>query len=235
MGWVESQHIAFCSREDWPKEEDSLLIAGSVLAPDFAPPLTMGTRLPLTQKEKRAGCHAVLLPRRGLSGQLETCTAFIPFSYDVHPGLLPLTQENLFRQLFKLAGHRYRWSGLWDCSALIQDVFSCFGLTLPRNTSQQVSIPCPTWNLRGKSAKEKAALLSHLPPGALLYMDGHVMTLLGHEEGCPMVLHALWECLSPQREPLFFGCAAVTGLELLRVRGGTFLEGVTAAKLLWPP
>lgn len=235
MGWVERQSAAFCHREDWCQPHRSLLVTGDRLFSDFSFPMTMGTRLPLHDQCSQEGCYSVLLPTRDACGWLKPVPAFIPYHSDTVFGVLPLTYANLFRQLFKLAGHPYRWSGLWDCSALVQDVFSSFGLILPRNTGQQTAVPCKTWQLTGSTPRQKKELIFSLPPGSLLYMSGHVMILLGQKEGEPMVLHALWECRSPKKKLLHFGCTAVTGLNLYRVTGESFYEGLTVAKLLWEP
>lgn len=165
--------------------------------------LDMGVRLPLVQALPEDGLvngqhpyfgHAVDLPVRNTDGTLAFAPALIPLSADVATDYLEMTRANLLRQAFKFLGERYGWGHSFnarDCSGFVSEVYRSFGVLMPRNTrDQSVS---PALNRievdPGMSYDDRLALVRNTEIGDLIYVPGHVMMVIGHEDGDPYVIH----------------------------------------------
>ncbi len=144
----------------------------------------MGSRMLYLEKEGNG--YKVLLPDKS--------SVWVVKDEGLSKGFLPYSDERAKELLESLLGMPYGWGGLGgykDCSAYVRDVFSVFGLELPRNSSQQA--------LMGKvlakgfdSFEEMEELLKKSPPyRTLLFMRGHVMVYGGTEEGDLVIYHAV--------------------------------------------
>ena len=165
--------------------------------------LDMGVRLPLVSKLPDDGLvngqhpyygHAVELPVRNDDETLAFAPALIPKSADVSPDYLPFTKANLLRQAFKFLGERYGWGHSFnsrDCSGFVSEVYRSMGLLLPRNTSDQSVSPALN-RVRVDPQMphaERVKLLRQAQVGDLVYIPGHVMMVIGQEDGGPYVIH----------------------------------------------
>jgi cell wall-associated NlpC family hydrolase len=165
--------------------------------------LDMGVRLPLLHALPEDGLingqhpffgHAVELPVRNEDGTLSFAPALIPASADVASDYLPLTRANLLRQAFKFLGERYGWGHSFnsrDCSGFVSEVYRSFGVLLPRNTRDQAVSPALNRIelAPGMPRAERIKLLRETQIGDLIYIPGHVMMVIGHEDGEPYVIH----------------------------------------------
>lgn len=130
--------------------------------------------------------YVVYVPGRGSDGLYVKQKMLIPKGSDVHMGYLSLTKENLIGQAFKSLGTRYGWGGsenAQDCSSFVREVYSCFGLTLPRNTTWQAKMHSCKVQLSGMTDAEKKRVLDSLPTGSILEFPGHEMLYLGQKNG----------------------------------------------------
>lgn len=92
----------------------------------------------------------------------------------------------------------YGWGG-WlnnrDCSAMIKDFFTPFGIWLPRHSTAQVDF-CPyQTGLYNLNTRDKEFIITHqgMPYLCLLWKPGHIMLYAGqNEKHRPMILHNLW-------------------------------------------
>lgn len=165
--------------------------------------LDMGVRVPLLRQLPEDGLvhgqhpyfgHAIELPMRNEDGSLSFAPALIPRSADVSRDYLPLTRANLLRQAFKFLGERYGWGHSFnsrDCSGFVAEVYRSFGVLLPRNTSAQAVSPALN-RIQIDPAmphEERVRLLRETQVGDLLYIPGHVMMVIGHEDGDTYVIH----------------------------------------------
>ena len=252
-GWIPSEDLALCSsRDSWMKAlrpASFLVVTGcEILLDETAEPsltagmvLPMGTRLPLLaerpqQIDGRAGlgCWAVRLPCRADDGTLTWQQALIPVSKDLHEGYLTMSSHSVIRQGFRFLGKIYGWGGSLgsnDCSGMIRQIYSCYGLELPRNAlaiAKLQDLGCIA--CEDMSAARKLELLSQIPAGQLLYMDGHLMLYLGMDDSKPYVLSSCASYLEPaggSKEILGSYCVFVSGLDLLRTNGNTWLEDLS--------
>lgn len=212
--WMRRDHLApgpatevfgYADRQPW------LVVTGARVETVYTPEqpqlsrlsLDMGTRVPLREDwpedqpvngQLPAGAYVIELPIRGKDGKLRIAQALLPRSVDVATDYLPLTPRHLLTQGFKFLGERYGWGHSYDardCSGFVSEVYAGFGVQMPRNTSDQGKSPAfnrlqvPTTMTRD----ERIALMKTLVPGDLVYIPGHVMMVVGHEDGLTYVIH----------------------------------------------
>ncbi len=82
-------------------------------------------------------------------------------------GDLPYTHENVTAQAAKMRGEVYGWGGMLggrDCSALVGDVYRCFGFRLPRDAAGLALLPGAE-DVSALSTEEKHAALCTPPVG----------------------------------------------------------------------
>ena len=258
-GWVLASDIGICSnREAWLKnqqQEQFLVVTGNQIKLDnnpFSPAtsdmeFTMGTILPLATKSEildfvdgRAPYdnYVVKMPIRLSNGTVSYKLALIPVSKDVRVGFLPYTRANIIKQAFKMQGDRYGWGGMLgarDCSALVLELYRCFGFNLPRNAETQSKGPGKIADLSELSISGKSKLLDALLPGATLHFPGHVMLYLGKDSDRYYVISALGSFaeFSPQSEQaniIRTRTVVVNDLGLKRGSGKQWLEALTVGK-----
>jgi len=110
---------------------------------------------------------------------------------------LVLSNSNLASIIDALIGESYGWGGLFqnrDCSATIKDMFAPFGIMLPRHSAHQVQAGFNYINLSELSDREKERVIFEegIPGLTLLWMPGHIMLYIGHDQNRPLVFHNLW-------------------------------------------
>ena len=138
--------------------------------------------------------YVIELPVRDADGRLRIAPALLPRTADVSPDYLPLTPGNLLRQGFKFLGERYGWGHDYDardCSGFVSEVYRSMGVILPRNTRDQSVTPVLNRIAltEADDAARRAQLAHELQVGDLVYIPGHVMMVIGHDQGTPYVIH----------------------------------------------
>lgn len=257
LGWVRVSDIAIGDRSevlDFAGKIPFIVVTGNHIKTGYNPytagvseiSLDMGVRLPLVGSppavidgQASQGNHVVWLPTTDPNGGLLLKEAMIPYPEDVSVGYLPYTRANIIRQAFKMQGERYDWGGKaggHDCSAFIMDIYSSFGFDLPRNTGEQESMHGIKYDLKNKSDEERAVVFAKLKPGAALYMPGHAMLYLGRVGAREYIIHDFsgygdTDKRSPDGEYSFVPVmeVAVSGLDLARTDGRTFMDSLTSA------
>jgi len=206
-GWIPADCVAVCrDKEEWldawdhPSDQVLVVLDGRIRTEEsIAQPetserrLSMGTRLQLASEDEAKGRiagraaynnYVVWMPVRRNDGTYEKKTALISENRKVSEGTPDLTAENLLSVAFNALGDVYGWGGMLgadDCSGYIRDVYSCFGLDMPRSSNRNNGA-MKTCSLKGMSDEEKASFIKKLPPGTDLVFNGHEMMLLGYEE-----------------------------------------------------
>lgn len=138
--------------------------------------------------------YVIELPYRDEEGALKFSPALLPRNADTAADYLPLTQANLVRQGFKFFGERYGWGHSYntrDCSGFVSEIYRSFGVQLPRNTRDQAV--SPAYNRIDLADElgheERLKIVKTLETGDLIYIPGHVMMVVGHQDGWPYVIH----------------------------------------------
>ena len=108
----------------------------------------------------------------------------------------PLTAEALARVGNVMMGQPYGWGGYLenrDCSALMLDIFTPFGVWLPRNSAQQGKAGRVV-SLQNMSASQKSELIRQQakPFTTLIWLPGHIVLYVGEYEGIPSIYHDIW-------------------------------------------
>lgn len=252
-GWAHAEDIAICAdKKEWESawkipEEKLLVVTGgkffleqSNTSPELSGRmLTMGTALELADPEdytelisNRAVYHnyVVWMPVRKEDGSYEKELALISEHQPVHEGYLPLTDRNILETAFSMLGDAYGWGGMLDsndCSGYLQDIYSCFGLKLPRNTTWQAAMPVYKFDTREMSTEEKKEILDMLPAGSLLYFNGHGMMYLGSENGKYYVISSFSSMMDADgvtRRRV--RSVSVNTLDTLRANGHAWIEDI---------
>lgn len=200
-GWIPTEDVALeADKNNWyaaTHPQAFLIVTGDQILtePSAADEkhssvrLTMGTRLELLTTpgivDNRMSFYnyVVAIPERDANGNYVKTMALIPISRDVNVGYLPMTKANLLNQAFKSLGNRYGWGGslnAQDCSSYVREVYSCFGLVLPRNTTWQSRMRCRLIDLSAMNTAEKENYLRmECPAGSIMQFPGHEMFYLG--------------------------------------------------------
>lgn len=109
---------------------------------------------------------------------------------------VPLSGKQIASVANNLMGKPYGWGGVYgyrDCSATTQDLFTTFGIWLPRNSSQQAMAKnFISLNGLSNAAKEKKINREALPFLTLIHMPGHIVLYLGKQNGHAMVFQNVW-------------------------------------------
>jgi hypothetical protein len=212
--WVEKRFIAEGSAEDvlaYTRKTPYLVVTGATVKTVFTPErpdvselqLDMGVRVPVladwpadkpVNGQHSYTAHVIELPGRASDGSLRFMPALLPRTSDTSDDYLPLSRANLLRQGFKFLGERYGWGHSYnarDCSGFVSDVYRSFGVTLPRNTRDQAVTPAlhRITFTPADDHERRLAVLRSLEVGDLVYIPGHVMMVIGHENGMPYVIH----------------------------------------------
>ena len=249
MCWIPSDAVAYGSMEtvrEFVHCVSPLVAVGHRVSvfgkPDDLTTVTsiqMGSYLPL----KTAGSEffEVLVPGRNKNGELEPHVGYIRRSSDISIGFLPYTLRNVYRQCYVLYGRRYGWGGMFeerDCSRYTMDIFRCFDIRLPRNSTSQAQSSKAVMTLHGMDRETKSEVLRTLPGGiSLLRMPGHIMIYLGEFEGKPYAISAFWAWRTPSDDgaDIVHRAARVAVTDLMLGEGsekGPYLERLTDIAIL---
>ncbi|MBQ5331035.1 MAG: SH3 domain-containing protein [Oscillospiraceae bacterium] len=214
-GWVHKDCVALCeTKDEWLERadpEEFLVVTGREvrLQDDVENEslsgslLPMGTKMPLVRIEdapefindrETKGCYIVKLPVRGEDGYITDRYSLISIKEDVNIGYLDYTRENVVRQAMKLYGDRYGWAGMShsnDCSGITGEIFRCFGIKLPRVSSDIGNYNGKkTYDVTEYPVKKKIRLLKKVPIGSVLFFKGHIMIFLGVYKDAPYCISA---------------------------------------------
>jgi cell wall-associated NlpC family hydrolase len=212
--WVEKGFIAEGAAAEvfaYTRKSPYLVVTGATVKTVFTPSepevselqLDMGVRVPVLADWPQATpvngqhaytAHVIELPVRAADGSLRFTPALLPRTADTAADYLPLSRANLLRQGFKFLGERYGWGHSYnarDCSGFVSEVYRSFGVQLPRNSRDQSM--SPALNRIAFTAADdherRLEVVRNLEIGDLVYIPGHVMMVIGHENGMPYVIH----------------------------------------------
>ncbi len=263
-GWTPSADIAVASKkEDWLSfldDENFIVVTANkvTLAQNpYTPSLSgltlgMGCKLPVfLSGEEPAyvdgmmsqGNYVVKIPARNEDGSLAIKNALVPFSNDISFGYLPYTKANVIKQAFKMSGDRYGWGGSFgsrDCSSFVCDIYKCFGIILPRNTTEQELSAGTTVKFGSQPYNERKKTIEGIEPCSIAYMPNHEMLYLGTVDGRDYIMHSVYSYGDKNRpkaggglEKVVINGIVVSDLDIAkRGNGKSFLENLTSIKTI---
>ena len=263
QGWVSADDMAVCSsKAEWlsywqvdTAGKDFVVVTTDyfTLPESYYTPatselkLTMGTVLKLVPEKDipdSIGVRgtwnniAVYVPTRDANGKCVRQIALIGQNKSVSIGYVPMTSANILFLSFEYLGDTYGWGGMLDsvdCSALIRNVYKCFGLEMPRNTNWQKCVPGTAVDISELDEASKTAVISTITPGTPLYMSGHTMIYLGTVDGRNYVISALGSVSDStgELEVKSQNTVAVTPLTVRRRNGSTWLANINTCVFPW--
>ena len=255
-GWVRTEDIAICKdRNEWLNAQnfnDFLIVTGEKIFLETSSVshnmskkmLTMGTKLPLINPQdvpetinyrSTVYNYIVRLPIRMPDGSFATLPAQISMNRDVHVGYLQCSRANIINQAFKLLGNRYGWGGMLDsvdCSLMVQDVYKCFGVNMPRNTSWQAKIPVKViTDINKMPSWRKKLIFNSMQAGDILQLPGHTMFYLGKSGGHYYTIDAVSH-ISKNSKPLMIRSVAINTFDTKRFNGQMWFDSIS--KVIFP-
>lgn len=202
-GWLPAQDIAWADadlRAAYQTGRYAALLRDNVTLRDeaggFLTLTHLGAIFPVTAQDETG--LLVLVPVRDADGLavLKT-TRLTPDAAAVKP--LSLQLSRIAALANHLLGQTYGWGGLFenrDCSATLRDLFTPFGVWLPRNSAAQAKGGGTFHDLADLDPLEKRERLLHqgVPFYTLIWFKGHIGLYLGPDpqSGEPLLLHNLW-------------------------------------------
>ncbi len=261
-GWIASADVAVCKdKEEWlsawqiPDDEvmvvtDSrITLEESNTNPELSGlTLTMGTVLEKVQPYEYGKMitnrsafynYPVWIPVRDENGMYDRKRALVSVHHGINEGYLPLTSANIVRQAYTKLGDTYGWGGMLssvDCSSLVRDVYKCFGLELPRNTTWQSAMPVEKYDISMADDIDKKELFDKLPAGSILFFKGHEMLYLGENDGNYYVLSATSSMMYPgTKDRARVRSVIINTLEEKRANGNTWLGDLYEACVPYIP
>lgn len=258
-GWIPSEDFAICkSKQEWEEAQhyehflvvtdDEITLEASYANPKISElSLDMGTVLALCNESGMIGNRAswynyvVFIPTRDADGFYSREKALISANEDVSVGFLELTKENICKQAYKCLGNRYGWGGsleAQDCSAFVREIYLCFGMRLPRNTTWQGKMPVQVIDLASCTTQEKETIFDGVPLGAIVQFPGHEMLYLGKVKGSYFTINDVSslfiENSSHEREKWRVGSIVINDMgQTYRTNGNSWLEEVNKVIIPW--
>ncbi len=184
-GWFHKDNVKVISPEEFDKINnlDNVLLKRTISIDGVIYPIA--TKLPLL-KERKKHYIVLLMNQEGFREYRLPKTFATKFLKPSPKSLKTLT--NLFKN------KPYVWANDergWDCSGLIQDMFSFIDITLPRNSFDQIN-SIENIDVSNLSLREKESILKKSKPYfTLLYFPGHIMLYIGKKGNEFMSFQAL--------------------------------------------
>lgn len=220
-GWVESNAIALITPEQIAsvREKPKLFITEDKVPlydqqKRFVTYSRIGMVLPLSE-ENTMGYQALFLQSNGEMGKLT-----IP-KQSAHVGLHMLNKEDLIKIGTQMLRNTYGWGGMFeerDCSSMIREMYTPFGIWLPRNSASQAK-KGEVISFNGLNNSQKIDLIKEkgVPFQTILYKKGHVLLYIGTYEESVMAMHNIWGIRTidknGQKGRIIIGKAVITTLE----------------------
>ncbi len=201
-GWVPSQDVGLVSPQfitqwkSWPfliaTKDNIPLTAANNLAPALMRVGVLYPSVPSTNPQQ----YEVLLPFLDSKGNAQINQMFVDKTAAVQPFPLPLSAANVAAVTQSFIGTPYGWGGLYDqrdCSATTQDLFTSFGIWLPRNSGMQTSRG-EVISIAGLSREQKFKIIEQrgIPYFTLIQAPGHIVLYIGMHNNVPYVLQDVW-------------------------------------------
>ena len=175
-GWADTKMLTPMSDDDWVRHKSNetlALQAHNGFIPRIARPMTHavseknGQTVPLTVGTRLPSYSNGFFALMGMRFRINPSTVL------VNP--LPLTLDSLMQATRFYLNTPYLWGGKnamgMDCSGFTQIVCSLFGISLPRNASEQYSLSQVVTKNDLFSRVSPVYSLEHAMPGDLLFFD----------------------------------------------------------------
>ncbi|MCD6191071.1 MAG: SH3 domain-containing protein [Sulfurimonas sp.] len=199
-GWVKVNEIAFLEKrytDLWQKAEQILVIKENIpiysLKGEFLFKSKIGMMFALIDEDESE--YTVLT----VSSYKNREPLFLKSKIskrNAHKGILAFNTQNMDLVVDEILGSNYGWGGMYgqrDCSSTLRDLYTPFGIWLPRNSYQQSKIG-DILSLKELSNEEKIATIKEkaIPFKTLLYKKGHIVLYVGTFNDEVVVFQNTW-------------------------------------------
>jgi hypothetical protein len=155
--------------------------------------------------------------------------------HTAHIGVSKINKKDLITIGTQLLKNTYGWGGMYgerDCSSMIRDMFTPFGIFLPRNSASQAR-KGEVISFAGMSNEDKLSTIKSkaIPFETIIYLKGHVLLYIGTYQDNVLAMHNFWGVRTIDKEGnkgrAIIGKAIISTLEL-----GAELDGYDQEKKL---
>lgn len=202
-GWLPAQDLAWADaafRMAYQTGQYATLLRDEVTmrsaTGEFLTQTHLGAIFPVAAQDQ-SGLQLIVPVRDADGAAVVRTAALAPELAALKP--LPLQPERIAELANRMLGQLYGWGGLFenrDCSATLRDLFTPFGIWLPRNSADQAKSGGTFHDLAslGQVEKHDYLLRQGVPFYTLIWFKGHIGLYLGAEpaSGEPLLLHNLW-------------------------------------------
>ncbi len=200
-GWLRAYEIAYLPQshlDKYMQAKQVVLMSDSYPIYDlkgrFVFKSRIGMRLPLISVDKDSYIALAITSGRN---QRAIYTKVRVSKSVANGGTLNLNSNNLSLIGSEVFDSKYGWGGLYeerDCSSTLRDMYSAFGIWLPRNSTQQSKIGKKIdLSMYTDSIKKLEAIkVQGKAFETLLYRKGHILLYLGTYEDKVLVMHNMW-------------------------------------------
>ena len=226
-GWVEKDKIAYINKDiiDSLKKPNRIVITEDRTpiyskTGEYLTSADIGSFFPFLFKDEVN--YKATFVKRNEWGFAEEIVINIPLNNGERMPI-PLTQNNVARIASKMMNQNYGWGGMYfnrDCSQMTLDLFTPFGLILPRNGNHQASHGgefLGVENIEFKNYND-FVIANSKPFSTLVRIPGHIMLYIGEEAGKPIVMHNIWGLRTKsfwgKEGRYLIGKTVISGLEL---------------------
>lgn len=195
-GWVKSEGVVAiedAAAETMRKQEKLFVMEDNVPLYDsmnrFVAYSRIGMVLPL-EKEQQNEYYAMVYDTDGSFKSLS-----IP-KPAARIGISKINKSDLARLGEQMLKNTYGWGGMFgerDCSSMIRDMYTPFGIWLPRNSASQAR-KGEVISFEGLSNDEKLSLIKEkgVPFETIVYLKGHVLLYVGTYQDNVLMMHNVW-------------------------------------------
>ncbi len=199
-GWVKSNEIVFLDDEDAKVWQDAKQIyitkEGVSLFNEFGEALfntRIGMLFSLVDEDEN---NYIVLSASRNKNNTKTFNKSKISKKIASKEILKINKINLNTIINEISKTNYGWGGIYgqrDCSSTLMDLYSPFGIWLPRNSSKQgeigevIEIGSLDENEKVQIIKEKA-----IPFKTFLYKRGHIMLYVGIYNNKIIIFHNAW-------------------------------------------
>lgn len=238
IGWIKNDDCSFFdSKDSWLEYQQRpfLVVTHDNGIKEVECDLLMGTKLFLSNKEPKKGTYVIELPARKKNGGITVSDRIISDKNYISKGYVPFTTATLLEQAFHELGSQYGWGGIngkRDCSSFVHDIYSCFGLELPRNSKVMSRMPkvIPS----STRDEDRESDMKKLRVGDILIMNRHLAIYLGELTGTHYVISMLQSYIPEgtkenlEESIIVTNRAMISTMNLRRLTGKTWLQDVQA-------
>ena len=195
-GWVKSDGVALIDDETAlkiQKSEKVFLIEDNVALLDSANRFSGYSRVGMVLPLERSDDENYYVKAIDANNSIKILS--LP-KRSAHIGVSRLNKSDLNAIGTQLLKNTYGWGGMYgerDCSSMIRDMMTPFGIWLPRNSSAQ-SRKGEVVSFVGMNDDEKLSLIKEkgVPFETIIYLKGHVLLYVGTYQESVMVMHNIW-------------------------------------------